>query len=177
MIVMFEGFDSCGKTTIAKEFCKRNPVFTYCKDEQDVGLYNRKIDPELSFIYQTHRLEYMLRHNILRDAIFDRDWLSEMAYGPVFRLDRFVQFEIEKWFHHFNEKLSKYNVVIVYCHKQNITNFSDEHINISFKTQIENNYLKAFDQLLMPVIFLDTTSEDINSQLDFLTTELKRYRK
>lgn len=100
MIIIIEGENKCGKSTLAREIMS-NFKFNYLKFSQP------KKDP---FIEYMEALEYI--EKLDGDWIFDRFYLGEMVYGPLYRekagLTLKQQRAIEK-------RLHEMNTVIFYC--------------------------------------------------------------
>jgi hypothetical protein len=73
-IVILEGPDGCGKTTLAKELVALGWVYRHDglppKDRDNIAYYLEKL---------------WIAMNSIEDTVFDRFWLGERIYGPVVR--------------------------------------------------------------------------------------------
>jgi thymidylate kinase len=73
-ILVFEGADSSGKTTLAKAIIERYPSTRYFH-----GL------PYIGWVEEAHRAMLHAAMNYDNLVIIDRHWISEYVYGPIFR--------------------------------------------------------------------------------------------
>lgn len=101
MIIIIEGPDGSGKTTLASQIAKQTgyPVVHFSvpkteeEKEQMVSMYKQAIKES-------------------KNIIFDRCWYSEMAYGPVMRKEHVISYpqmyELERM-------LAKRGSLIIYC--------------------------------------------------------------
>ena len=101
MIIIIEGPDGSGKTTLAQKLSKQTgyPV---------VHRSQPKNDEEKQRMFR----EYMVAIEAGKNVIFDRCWYSEMAYGPVMRDDSVISYP-EMYL--LEEKLAKHGALIIYC--------------------------------------------------------------
>ena len=105
MIIIIEGNDGTGKTTLANDLAKTLHGYkvihrTHLTDTPK---------SELAMIYR----DLLLKHT---NIIFDRAWYSEMAYGPVFRGESCISIED---MHRLEELLHALGGFVVYCHSEN----------------------------------------------------------
>jgi thymidylate kinase len=175
-IIIFEGTDHCGKTSIAKAFCERNPSFKYFKVKQE-QLHIEKVDPEI--LKQSHLMQlnffYEFARQIDFNVVMDRFFPSEFVYGKLFRdID---ETEIMK----FDELFASIGTVIIIVEK------ADDKLEDRLWTKaqllaIKERYSKFVDESKCRVLYLNTDSEDLEWELneihDFINSKIeKRYVK
>ena len=101
MIIVIEGADGSGKTTLAEQLSKQTkyPII-------------HKSNPKSEMEKLAQMGEYLQLVRSSKNFIFDRCWYSEMAYGPVFRDKSYISYpqmyELEK-------QLAKAGAIIIYC--------------------------------------------------------------
>lgn len=101
MIIIIEGSDGSGKTTLAQQLSRQTgfPIVhqSYPKTEEEkkcmVGMYIQAIKEN-------------------KNAIFDRCWYSEMVYGPILR-DRSAISYIDMY--KLEEQVAKVGGMIIHC--------------------------------------------------------------
>ena len=105
MIFIIEGPDGSGKTTLAEMLSKQTgfPV---------VHRTQPKSEEEKARMMQ----EYVATIKTGKNAIFDRCWYSEMAYGPVFRGESCISVDE---MHELEGLLHSLGGFVVYCHSEN----------------------------------------------------------
>lgn len=101
MIIIIEGPDGSGKTTLANKLSEQTGYHVI-----------HMVQPKDDADKQRMMVEYM---NVLKsgkNAIFDRCWYSEMVYGPIMRDTSIISYpqmyELERL-------LTKKGAMIVYC--------------------------------------------------------------
>lgn len=101
MIIIIEGPDGSGKTSLAKQLSRQTgyPII-------------HRTQPKSEEEKQQMMGEYLQVIKNNKNAIFDRCWYSEMAYGPVMRDDSVItypqMYELEKM-------LAKNGALIIHC--------------------------------------------------------------
>ena len=162
--IIFAGPDNSGKTSIAKELSSAIGV-PYFKDdnykEQNFGSWN--------YSYLTCKMELDFIRQTKIDIILDRFIAPcEYAYGNVLRFP--VSFDRLKYF---DDKLSEMGFVIIYCFKTDYGDFKDEKIQLHQIEKIHEKYLEYLYQTKCKYLMLDTTDEDLDSQLTLIKTFIK----
>lgn len=134
MIVIVEGIDRVGKTTLVSKLtksCNINPFidsylsFTYCdlnKDKEivvegkrnDIIANTEKINSLINFFEQFS--------NNIGNVLLDRFHLSEFVYGKVDR--HYLSHEA---FEVFDKRLAKLNTLIIYVEPKNLNWSSEKH--------------------------------------------------
>lgn len=101
MIIIIEGADGSGKTTLANLLSKQTgyPVV-------------HRSQPKTEEEKKQMRQMYIDIIDTGKNMIFDRCWYSEMAYGPVMRDASVISYP-EMYL--LEEKLAKHGAMIIYC--------------------------------------------------------------
>lgn len=101
MILIIEGPDGSGKTTLANRL-SRQTGYDIIHRSQPKSEEEKKLMME----------EYIKAIKSNKNVIFDRCWYSEMAYGPVMRDESIISYpqmyELERM-------LAKHGALIIYC--------------------------------------------------------------
>lgn len=101
MIIIIEGPDGAGKTTLAEQISRQTkyPIIhrTKPKNEEEKKLMMG---------------EYLQTIRSGKNMIFDRCWYSEMAYGPVMRDSSVISYP---QMYELEEQLSKVGAIIIYA--------------------------------------------------------------
>lgn len=101
MIIILEGPDGSGKTTLANQLSRQTgyPIV-------------HRVKPETEEEKQQMLDEYVKAIRTNKNIIFDRCWYSEMAYGPVMRDKTYISYpgmyELER-------RLSRVGALLIYC--------------------------------------------------------------
>lgn len=101
MIIIIEGPDGSGKTTLANQLSKQSsyPII-------------HRVQPKTEHDKKVMLEEYLEVIRTRRNMIFDRSWYSEMVYGPVMRDSSVIS-------HHqmyaIESRLAKIGAMIIYC--------------------------------------------------------------
>ena len=101
MIIIIEGPDGSGKTTLAEKLSKQTkwPI---------VHRSQPKTEEEKACMMQSY-LEVIKQG---KNCIFDRCWYSEMAYGPTMRDESVISYPE---MYHLEKALAKHGAIIIYC--------------------------------------------------------------
>lgn len=100
MIIILEGIDKCGKSTLAKQLCIK---FKATLIKTNAPKTKNAFDEYISIINK-------LKHS--ENYVFDRFYLGEMAYGPTYRKKSTVS-EVQQFY--LESLLIKFNPVLIYC--------------------------------------------------------------
>ena len=86
MLILFEGPDSVGKTSISTALAKCLN-FKYFKGSREHESFygNAEILQELQLIYDTSKFLDYIKQGIIENLIIDRDYISQFVYGKIFR--------------------------------------------------------------------------------------------
>lgn len=172
MIIIFEGFEKVGKTTIAKKLASEISV-PYFKNPNE--LQNTLFEKEqIDFEVQTkHDWRYMIEFlkQTKNSAIFDRSFISEFAYGKIFRSKNYEKNNVEKFIKHYDDELGKINSFLIYCFK-NHNNEEDDIINKSFATNIDCLYRQYIEQTKIRTIIINTEDHNIERQIKMIRSKM-----
>ena len=130
MILIFEGFDKSGKTTLAKKISEKYN-FSYFKPTKQI---NSSINLEES-IKHDWRILLDLFSQININIIIDRSFISQWVYSIILRKDLIKKQygnleEYNKIFENYCNELNKINSLIIFCKRKNYDNENDEHVNV-----------------------------------------------
>jgi len=170
MIILFEGVDDTGKTTIANELSKVINVPVY-KNETQKTLYNEHNEKHFELLLKFGgNVELQLMELLKPDIIFDRSFVSEFAYARAF--DRKSD---DKFVHYLSLKYNALGTIIVYCYKDNIDDVFDDEVIPKHKIMaIKNAYELYFWHTPIPVLHLNTTDKDLTKQINAILFFLQK---
>lgn len=163
MIIILEGIDKTGKTTLANLISKRYG-FEIVKCSQPKG------DPYIEYMTKLHQAEG-------KNVVFDRFYLGELAYGPVFRGK--TQLSSEQC-RNIELKAMSQGCIVIYCYdipskiserfKSDGETFAkDEHIQ-----RLMELYSRSMLETNLPVIYHQMkTDHDMTKNLKMIIDELK----
>ena len=102
-------------------------------------------------------------------VIFDRNYITEAVYAEVF--NRPTHHDILRYLEH---TYADMGAITIYCYKSSYRKFDDQHISSEDLLDIGIEYNRYFDtHSIMPVLYLDTTSEDLAHQLEIIALFIK----
>ena len=161
-IILFDGPDKVGKSSIAKELSKvlDIPYFKFTKHD-----YWAKKEYELATKFDQPFLAELLRMTGY-SLIIDRGYPSEYAYAPVF--DRELD---EKLILDLDDMFSKLNTTIVICTKGNIVEH-DEKAPIEKQDKLIERYKDFYNNTKCNKIYLETSLVDLDKQIKTITERL-----
>jgi len=133
LIVVVEGLERTGKTTLCKEFEKRG--FVYFKDVNRINKHNHiglesRLDTTLTF------LQNLSENGV--NVVVDRLHLSEYAYGRTFRSCSAVNID------YIDNAISKLNSVLILCKIDNEENYKDRMI-LKYPDEKINSLVNEFE--------------------------------
>jgi len=163
MIILFEGVDNTGKTTIANALSKIMGIPVY-KNNMQKTLYIENNEKYFELLLKFGgNVELQLLQALNPNIIFDRSFVSEFAYARAFgrKTDEMFIRQLDKEF-------NKLGAIIVYCHKENIEDiFDDEVIPVSKVMEIQEAYEIYLNNITsIPFAFLNTTNSQLDEQIN-----------
>lgn len=157
-IVIFEGHDQSGKTTIANELSARLaiPIFK-------IERTNTWWDPFINLRYATEAVTQFIEQTGV-SVILDRWMGSDYMYDKLF--DRHS--DINKILN-IDKRLAKLNAVIIICYKQPEYYTKDEKDGQLFKQEEYTKMTKLYEQYAeisnCRIFMIDTSDENLENQL------------
>ena len=164
MLIIFEGADNSGKTTIAIELghVLNYKYFKHTDQQKDItSKYRHKQIIEAKFFLD---LMSQTKFNI----IVDRHILSEYVYSKVY--DRHLHLDL---IFKIDQQLASLNTILIYCEKRFDENYSDNIIPQIHLPKIIAAYREYLKITKMKYLFLDTTDENLTKQILTIITFLK----
>ncbi len=158
MIILCEGHDASGKTTISKELSRliEYPYFKYKWTTKNT-ITNKDVHELVNYVVCDYSLR--LLHISNTNIIIDRHYPSEWVYGSTYRnLDIKTLDNIDQFF-------SKINGILVICYKTEIKTKINEFLSINEIEKIRNKYFEFGKYTKCKnILFLDTTDENLEEQ-------------
>jgi thymidylate kinase len=164
-IIIFEGVDMCGKTHIAQALSKIL-LIPYFKGRKEHSRFFEQ-SREKSYIEAFFLIDFLSQTGY--SAIIDRFHASEAVYSLVYRRLYYA----EK-LNAIDLLLTKLSAVTIYCYKDNIVSFYDELIERKKLKELKDEYEKYIKTTNMPVLRLNTESEDLDSQVETIIRWLNK---
>lgn len=168
LIVVVEGLEMTGKTTLCKEFEKRG--FVYFKDFNRINKHNRigmesRLDTTLTFLQN-------LSENCI-NVVVDRLHLSEYAYGSTFRNGQSMNVD------YIDNSISKLNSVLIYCKDSDFEEYKKRMIIKYAPEQVEklsNKFKYYFDKSEIKNKFeYEFVKYDVSKYVNYIFEQIKYY--
>jgi thymidylate kinase len=162
-LIILEGPDCAGKTTLARELVK----FGFDATHFGADLTLTGADMTKTYLYHLSKLYKCVQngHTIHHPhhVVFDRCWISEIVYGPIYRgVSRFSHEQVGLLY----AAAELADPVIVYCRPKTETMIK------SFNARIEEEMLDNAEQLQQAINKYDTIFADLEKHSDF---DIHRY--
>lgn len=164
-IIIFEGVDHVGKSTISQALSNEIGVPVFKNPREKRG-------------FQLNELMMMTRYAGLNmmdflqvtgySCIFDRAFPSEYAYGRTYK--REIEIDV---INELDRGYAKLGAVYIYLYKDGHAGYKDDLIDFSYVAEIKRRYLEFFDRCKCPWMMLETSSQDIAYQLGSITSFLR----
>jgi len=155
-IIILEGHDMAGKTSIIKELSKHFclPIFDLVK--------NMKQWDHLVDLFYGVETSVQMFEQIGCSAIIDRFYPSEYAYSQA--LGRYTH--LDKIFE-FDERMSKLNTFIIFCYKDKEHHQDDDQhfIETSKYDELTQKYIEFKNHSKCKTLLINTSNENIEEQL------------
>lgn len=150
-IVLLEGCDKCGKTTIGLALASMENTH-YFKSVKQGG---SDIDLEISIKYDWRfMIDFLVGINPTSSDVFvfDRSFISQWVYSYVFRMDNVNRHypdvtQYVDMFKSYASKLSTLPHVVFHCYREKFTNFEDSYIKLDNTDIIQRNFKDCFSLL------------------------------
>ncbi len=164
-IIIFEGHDKSGKSTIAKALSERIqiPIF---KVKRNKYLW----DATVNLNYLTEGITQFIEQT-KSSVILDRWHASDYVYGKLFDRDVSYRkiFEID-------ERLAEIDALIVVCYKKESAYIPDEEdkefITMNDYSKMTELYKEFILETKCRFVFIDTSDENLEHQLDIITNNI-----
>lgn len=170
LIVVVEGLERTGKTTLCKEFEKRG--FVYFKDFNRINyhaLYSLegRLDTTLTF------LQNLSENGV--NVVVDRLHLSEYSYGNVFRKIEGTARNID----YVDNAISKLNSVLILCKSDNDEEYKDRMLlkyTVKQIEQLSNKFEYYFDKSEIKNKFeYEFVKYDVSKYVNYIFEQIKYY--
>lgn len=161
-IVLFEGPDKSGKTSIAKALSRQIKI-PYFKNRME---RNQKISGQTKIMTE-FAVPYLLNYieQTGTSCIMDRNYPSEWAYGQVEQRDIDLEMirTLDNWF-------AAFETYIVICYKSYYEDFHDETTPREHLYALVQKYHEFVHWTNCPrILLLDTVNKDLEYQLEKIT--------
>jgi len=166
MIIILEGPDNSGKTTIAKELSRRSGISYYKFPKQNEAVQQLET-ANITRYASTFFADFIQQVPV--NVIMDRHYPTEMVYAKA--LGRPYDYEIIRYL---DNQFAKANACIVICMKKSYEGFHDDLIPDEYINSIIAEYQSFCDwSIVKNILFLDTTSENLQEQMMIIGQFLK----
>lgn len=166
MIIVFEGCDNVGKTTIAKKLAEilELPYYRYLDQRKAVKENDTYNITKYSSVFFADFIQH-----VNFSCIIDRHYPSEWVYAQVF--NRHYDIDVLR---QIDEGFMKANVNMIVCYKSKMKHFMDWNTPLSKVKEIQDKYREFVQWSNVKNIFeLDTTNEDIDKQIEAILNFLE----
>jgi len=171
VIIFVEGADEAGKTHIAKTLAKLYGL-QYWKNEDGPEFFAGS-EGGFKKLLKYHYSKLPKMCNMLESLgsgiIFDRNYISESVYSNVYGRETHPEI-IAK----LEDTYAAMGAITIYCYKTEYKKFQDDHIRFHEIADIQAAYSIYIDfNSRMPVLMLNTTDENLESQLEKIAYFIK----
>lgn len=144
MILLFEGWEKVGKTTLALR-TRDELNFQYFRSNKQI---NSNIDLEKAIKYDWRfMIDFLSQVNI--NICFDRSFISQYVYSNLFRKENILKnYSLEDYnniFKQYCDSLSLINYKIIYCYRETYNNEIDDQVDITKVNEANNLYSYFFN--------------------------------
>jgi hypothetical protein len=160
-IIIFEGHDNAGKTSIATNFAD-GYNYQYFKSHMQAKHFKEGTFLQALRFETDYLLDFLEQVNVAGNGlIIDRHLPSEFAYSYAYHRLTDLNYIWEA-----DEKLAKLGACVIYCYKDKVDNFEDHLIDESKVEPIKEGYEYYFQKTKMKHLILNTSDENLLEQLD-----------
>lgn len=159
---IFGGPDRSGKTTIAKALAETIGAQYYKNDNQREFFEKRPNEFKLLTEYQAPSFVHFLENvTIPGGVVIDRFTPCEFAYSAAYERETNVPLIMDvDW------RLSKLGFIFVFCFKSEYPEWDDDLVAKEKVPSLIHNYLRYAQITSMQFVILNTTSQNLQSQLN-----------
>ena len=165
-ILVFEGADQAGKSSIAKEFSRRTG-FKYFKNPSEKTQFFVD-DNRVTWIIEGTYLFNLISQGVIDRVILDRHLPSEYAYSYAYNRKtdgaKIVEFDL---------KLAQLGACMVYCFKDSYEQYEDWAVKQADRAKIAEGFELYLQQTRMPYLKLNTTDQNLENQIADIKAFLK----
>jgi thymidylate kinase len=169
-ILIFVGPDNSGKTEISQALSEK---LNYQYYKNDTEHYHFVEDSFFNLVkyHAPGMIDFFKKIKIKEGVVLDRYTPCEYAYAKTYNrnLDEKLIFKLD-------EELASLNTVIIYCYKDHYEEFDDEVVELKDMKTVMKYYEEYFNKSKIPVIKIETSSEDLSKQIPELLNKLKELK-
>lgn len=169
-IIIFEGADQSGKTTIAKALAEKLN-YSYFKNPSQKKQFKIRSN-RVVWIAEAAYLIALLEQTDLDKIVLDRWVGSEFAYS--FAFNRSTRYDLV---FEFDDKMADLGAMMIYCVKDNYENYEDDLISEEDREKIREGFRRYLHKTEIPTFYLNTTDEDLKKQLTLIENFIKENGK
>jgi len=175
-VLFVEGPDRCGKTHIAKALAEKYSLEYWRNDNVDDILRYAgpgEFKKVLQYYYSQMPLFAKMLQNRGSGLVIDRCYITEWVYSNLF--NRATDLDVIQGL---EQQYMELGGVIIYCYKTDYMAFHDEFVKEEQIKQIKDLYRIYFEEhAKMPILWLDTSHEDLTDQLMIIDRFLKSMKE
>jgi thymidylate kinase len=170
MIIIFEGHDRCGKTTIANKLAERFNTQVFMSNSRECFTNSGAPSSLMNlskFNYMVAKFAKEVQSNIKKPIIIYRSFLSELVYSNLFNRETNFYYNIST-----DQILDHANAVIILCKNNSKEVFNDE----TTSDELIKKSIELFDEYkeycITRVIELDTSQHKVDEYINYLVEKL-----
>lgn len=165
-VIIFEGPDSSGKSQIGRELSKRINV-PYFKNNRESKRILSNLNSECAVYCGIYMADYLSSTG--QNVIIDRFHISEYVYATVY--NRETNFND---INTISRILTGIRAKVIYCYKENLDNYNDNHIEKEKIPKIKSIYDEYFlKNCRLQTLKLKTDDQDLGKQVRKILSFLK----
>jgi thymidylate kinase len=161
-LIVFEGLDQSGKTSIAQILAKRIG-YSYFKNPSEKKQFYID-DNRTTWIVEGTYLFNLVEQGVVSKTILDRHLPSEYAYSYAYNRKtdqaKIVEFDV---------KLAELGAIIVFCFKDSYDGYNDWAVKQADRAKIAEGFELYLAQTRMPYLKLNTTDQNLEREIDEIT--------
>jgi thymidylate kinase len=161
-LILFEGLDQSGKSSIAKILAKRIG-FSYFKNPSEKTQFFVD-DNRVTWIIEGTYLFNLVEQGVINKVILDRHLPSEYAYSYAYGRKTDGAKIVE-----FDARLADLGAIIIYCYKDSYEQYEDWAVKQKDRAKIKEGFELYLEQTRIPYLKLNTTDQNLENQIDAIT--------